>query len=88
MKKIQDKKQIARKKREAANAANRQAGMEEPGNILDEVDEDIIFWTEQHSFLNLWANNSNSMARFLVEKKILYYKITFWAELDVWNCWI
>jgi len=28
------------------------------------------------------------MARFLVEKKILYYKITFWAELDVWNCWI
>jgi len=43
LKKIQDKKQIARKKREAANAAYRQAGMEEPGNILDEVDEDIIF---------------------------------------------
>jgi len=45
LKKIQDKKRIARKKAEKAKAELAAAGayMEQPANLLDEEDKDLLF---------------------------------------------
>lgn len=44
LKKIQDKKRIARKKREALLAEAKAAGLDtEAGTMLDEGDEDLLF---------------------------------------------
>lgn len=43
LKKIQDKKKIARKKKEALALEAKERGLLEPESLLDEGDEDLLF---------------------------------------------